>query len=191
MTAFGPTTSQTVGPFFHDAMLRDETNILAGLAAAGERIRVEGYVFDGDGAPVPDAVVEIWQANAHGRYHHPADRRDLPHDPAFTGFGRSATDADGHYWFETVRPGAVPFDAERRQAPHVNVTVFARGLLDHLATRMYFPDEVVNESDPLLSLVPSARRATLIASRDVLGDLVVYRWDVRLQGDGETAFFNL
>ena len=187
MTKLGPTPSQTVGPFFHDAMLRDETNVLAGPTAAGERIRVEGYVFDGDGAPVPDAVVEIWQANGHGRYHHPADRRDLPLDPAFSGFGRCATDPDGHYWFETVRPGPVPFDAARAQAPHVNVTVFARGLLDHLATRLYFAGDPANDADPILRRVPEDRRATLLAQRATADGPAVYRFDIVLQGEGERA----
>ena len=187
MTRLGPTPSQTVGPFFHDAMLRDETNVLAGLGAAGERIRIEGYVYDGDGAPIPDAIVEIWQANAHGRYHHPFDRRDLPLDPPFTGFGRCATDRDGRYWFETVRPSAVPFDAETRQAPHIAVTVFARGLLDHLSTRLYFADDPANDADPILQRVPEDRRATLLAQRTNADGGVTYCFDIVLQGEGERA----
>ncbi len=187
MTTPGPTPSQTVGPFFHDALLRDETNVLAGPGAAGERIRIEGYVYDGDGAPVPDAIVELWQADAHGRYHHPADQRDLPLDPAFTGFGRCATDQDGHYWFETVKPGAVPFDAATPQAPHIAVTIFARGLLDHLSTRLYFAGDPANDADPILRRVPEDRRATLLAQRATADGPAVYRFDIVLQGEGERA----
>ena len=176
----GITPSQTVGPFFSGALLRDPLNVLAGEGAHGQRIRLEGRVLDGDGQPVPDALVEIWQANAAGRYHHPADTRDIPTDPAFTGFGRSGTDDDGRYWFDTVKPGPIP-----PQAPHVNVTVFARGLLNHLSTRIYFD---LDEKDPVLKLVPVSRRPTLLA-RAVSPDL--YQFDVVLQGppDRETVFF--
>jgi protocatechuate 3,4-dioxygenase alpha subunit len=115
MTTLPLTTSQTAGPFFHDALLREDArrNVLVGPATAGERIRIEGRVLDGDGAPIPDALVEIWQANSHGRYNHPLDRCDAPLDPDFTGFGRSDTDDAGRYWFETVKPGPVPFDRAR------------------------------------------------------------------------------
>jgi protocatechuate 3,4-dioxygenase alpha subunit len=137
---------------------------------------------------VPDALVEIWQANAHGRYRHPLDGRDLPLDSSFTGFGRAGTDETGSFWFETVKPGPVPFVDERLQAPHLCVTIFARGLLNHLATRLYFADEPANDDDPIFLLVPAERRATLLARRDERG---VYRFDVVLQGEGETAFFNV
>lgn len=194
----GVAPSQTVGPFFLDCLLREDArrNALAGPETVGERVRIEGRVLDGDGAPVPDAVVEIWQANSAGRYHHPADTREAaPLDPAFIGFGRSGTDENGRYWFETVKPGAVPFDGERMQAPHICVMVFARGLLNHLATRLYFADErEANEADPVLLRVPEERRGTLIAGREADGDgkrPEVYRFDIRLQGTGETAFFNL
>ena len=160
---------------------------------AGERIRIEGRVLDGDGVPVPDAMVEIWQANAHGRYNHPADQGPAELDSSFLGFGRSGTEEDGSYWFETVRPGPVPFDAERRrlQAPHICVTVFARGLLNHLVTRLYFEDEPTNAGDPVLQHVPDHRRVTLLARREPGSARVVYRFDIVLQGAGETAFFNL
>lgn len=192
MTMFGATPSQTVGPFFHPALLREDCrrNVLVGPETVGERIRIEGCVYDGEGSPVPDALIEIWQANSHGRYHHPLDRRDLPLDPAFTGFGRSGTDETGRYWFETVKPGPVPFDGERWQAPHVCVTVFARGLLNHLTTRLYFADEAANADDPVLLRVPAERWATLIANREVIDGAVVYRFDVVLQGADETAFFH-
>jgi protocatechuate 3,4-dioxygenase alpha subunit len=180
------TPSQTVGPFFENALLRDPLNVLAGDGARGERIRVEGRVLDGDGAPVPDALVEIWQANAHGRYRHPSDGRDLPLDTAFAGFGRAGTDDEGHFWFETIKPGPVPFAEGVAQAPHLCVTVFARGLLNHLSTRLYFADDPRTAADPILERVPPARRRTLLARRDDAGGAPVYRWDVVLQGDAET-----
>lgn len=187
------TASQTVGPFFHDCLLREGAciNTLVAPSTAGERIRVTGRVLDGDGAPVPDAMVEIWQANSHGRYNHPADARALPLDPGFLGFGRSGVDAEGRYWFETVRPGPVPFDATTLQAPHIAVALFARGLLNHLYTRLYFADEPANAADPILLRVPEARRHTLIARREPAGATAIYTLDLVLQGQGETAFFNL
>ena len=187
------TSSQTVGPFFAPALLREDAlrTVLTQPGTAGERIRIEGRVLDGDGLTVPDAMVEIWQANAHGRYHHPAYQGQAPLDPAFLGFGRCDTAEDGSYWFETVKPGSVPFDGERRQAPHICVTVFARGLLNHLVTRLYFEDEPSNAGDPVLQCVPADRRATLLARRESGDTAVVYRLDIVLQGAGETAFFNL
>jgi protocatechuate 3,4-dioxygenase alpha subunit len=193
MSALPRTSSQTVGPFFHPCLLRAdaECNSLAGPETPGQRIRVEGRVLDGEGLPVPDALIEVWQANAAGRYNHPADRRDLPLDPDFTGYGRGGTDADGIYWFETVKPGAVPFDELRLQAPHICVAVFARGLLNHLYTRLYFADEPANAEDPVLQLVPEARRPTLLAQPGARDSAAVYRFDIVLQGAGETVFFNL
>jgi protocatechuate 3,4-dioxygenase alpha subunit len=187
------TSSQTVGPFFAPALLREDArrNVLTMPETAGERIRIEGRVFDGDGVTVPDAMVEIWQANAHGRYNHVSDQGPTLLDPAFLGFGRSGTAEDGSYWFETIKPGRVPFDAERMQAPHICITVFARGLLNHLVTRFYFEDEPSNALDPVLQRVPGDRRTTLLARR-VSGEAeVVYRFDIVLQGVSETAFFNL
>ena len=193
MTAPGLTSSQTIGPFFSGALLREDArrNVLVGPETDGERIRVEGRVIDGDGAPVPDALVEIWQANAQGRYNHPLDQRAEPIDPAFVGFGRSGTDDAGRYWFETVKPGPVPFDRERSQAPHIVVTVFARGLLNHAVTRLYFEGEAANEADPVLRRVPRDRRATLVAKREQADGPPVYRFDIVLQGQDETAFFNV
>ena len=193
MTTIPLTGSQTVGPFFAPTLLREgaRRNVLTRPETAGERIRIEGRVLDGDGMPVPDALVEIWQANAHGRYNHPADQGPAALDPSFTGFGRSGTAEDGSYWFETVKPGPVPFDGERLQAPHICVTVFARGLLNHLVTRLYFEDEPANAGDPLLQCVPNDRRATLLARREPSETVVVYRFDIVLQGEDETAFFNL
>jgi protocatechuate 3,4-dioxygenase alpha subunit len=193
MSAFPLIGSQTVGPFFSPALLREDArrNVLAQSETAGERIRIEGRVLDGDGVPVPDALVEIWQANAHGRYNHAAVQGPAPLDPPFQGFGRSGTGEDGNYWFETIKPGPVPFDGERRQAPHICVTVFSRGLLNHLVTRLYFEDEPANAADPVLHCVPEERRATLLARRESAGTMVVYRFDIILQGANETAFFNV
>ena len=187
------TSSQTVGPFFAPALLREDArrNVLTRPETAGERIRIEGRVLDGDGVPVPDAMVEIWQANAHGRYNHAADRGPATLDPSFLGFGRSGTAEDGSYRFETIRPGPVPFDGEQLQAPHICVTVFSRGLLNHLVTRLYFEDEPTNAEDPVLQRVPDERRATLLARRESAGSVVIYRFDIVLQGANETAFFNL
>lgn len=195
MSTFLLTASQTVGPFFSPALLREDArrNVLVQPETAGERIRIEGRVLDGDGLPVPDAMVEIWQANAHGRYNHPADTGEAALDPSFLGFGRSGTDENGGFWFETIKPGTVAFDAERRQAPHICVTVFARGLLNHVVTRLYFEDEPDNALDPVLNCVPEERRATLLARREAgSGNAsVAYRFDIILQGANETAFFNL
>jgi protocatechuate 3,4-dioxygenase alpha subunit len=192
MTTLAPTSSQTVGPFFHDCLLRPDAQhtTLAGPATAGERIRIEGRVIDGAGQPVPDALIEIWQANHYGRYNHPADQRELPLDPAFSGYGRGGTDAEGGYWFETIKPGRVPFADQRQQAPHICVALLGRGLLNHLYTRLYFADEPSNADDPVLALVPAERRATLLAERSGAGT-AVYRFDIVLQGAGETVFFNL
>ncbi len=189
----GLAASQTIGPFFHDALLREDAwrNVLVGPETAGERIRIAGHVYDGGGDPVPDAMVEIWQANAQGLYNHPADRRPLPLDPAFSGFGRSGTDEQGYFWFETVKPGPVPFDAQSMQAPHVVVTVFARGLLNHVVTRLYFEDEATNETDPILRRVPKERRDTLLAKRWPSDRKVAYQFDIVLQGKRETVFFDL
>jgi protocatechuate 3,4-dioxygenase alpha subunit len=189
------TASQTVGPFFHDCLMREDArcDVLCTAATEGTRIRVEGRVIDGDGEPVPDAVLELWQANAHGRYAHPADRRDLPLDRGFTGYGRIATDADGRFAFTTVKPGAVPFDAERQQAPHISIAVLGRGLLNHLYTRLYFHDEPANAVDPLLERIPADRRDTLVARRgeEPRDGVLTYRFDVVLQGANETVFLDL
>lgn len=193
MSTYMHTSSQTVGPFFHDGLLRHDAqrSTLVGPHTEGTRIRIEGRVLDGDGLGVPDAVLEIWQANHHGRYNHPADTRDLPLDPDFTGFGRGGTNADGGYWFETIKPGRVPFDDAQQQAPHICIAVFARGLLNHLFTRLYFADEPANDEDPILQRVPEERRATLIAQPVYVNEKAVYSLDIVLQGTGETVFFNM
>jgi len=187
------TSSQTAGPFFGPTLLREDAirNVLTQPETSGERIRIEGRVLDGDGMPVPDAMVEIWQANAHGRYNHSADRGPAQLDPSFLGFGRSGTTEEGSYWFETIKPGRVPFYQDKLQAPHICVTVFSRGLLNHLVTRLYFEDEQTNTEDPILLCVPDERRSTLLARRENHEGMIVYRFDIIMQGAGETAFFNL
>lgn len=183
-----PTPSQTVGPFFHIGMPSDGGRELVPPDAAGA-IRIEGIVLDGEDKPVNDALIEIWQANAAGRYAHREDTRDeLPLDEDFSGFGRCETDAEGRYGFVTVKPGAVPGPGGI-QAPHVGVSVFARGLLKRLVTRIYFPEEEqANREDPVLSLIEDPElRSTLLAAREGGG----YRFDIYLQGERETAFFDV
>lgn len=185
-----PTPSNTVGPFFSLGMDRPGWNDLTAGNPAGQRIAIEGRVLDGDGAPVPDAVVEVWQANATGRYNHPDDHQDeKPLDPNFHGFGRAATDAEGRFRLVTVKPGPVPGRGNQLQAPHINVALFARGLLRHLYTRIYFADEAANAADPLLtSIDDKAARDTLLARREG-GD--AYRFDIVMQGEGETVFLDI
>jgi protocatechuate 3,4-dioxygenase alpha subunit len=183
----GATPSQTVGPFFGFALPSDAGRELV-PADHPQAIRIEGRLFDGAGDPVPDGLIEIWQANAAGRYAHPEDRREeLPLEDGFTGFGRAPTDAHGRFDFTTVKPGPVPGPDGTRQAPHIEVSVLGRGLLQRLVTRIYFPDEeAANAADPVLaSIADPEHRATLIA-REQDGAL---RFDIRLQGEDETTFF--
>ena len=184
------TPSQTIGPFFHDALLGEERSELVPQDHP-EAVRIEGTVYDGAGEPVPDAMVEIWQANRAGRYDDPTDdREDLPLDPdTFSGFGRTGTDAGGKFSFVTVEPGPVPGPDGSRQAPHVMVSVFARGLLKRLVTRIYFPEEEeANAQDPVLSSIEDPElRSTLVAHDE--GDAL--RFDIQLQGENQTAFFEL
>ena len=193
MSTLPLTSSQTVGPFFGPALLREdaERHVLIQPETLGERIRIEGCVLDGEGLAVPDAIVEIWQANVHGRYNHPADQGPAALDETFLGYGRSGTDEEGNYWFETIKPGRVPFDRDRLQAPHICATIFSRGLLNHLATRMYFEDEPANAEDPILRYVPEERRSTLLAKRDEREGKIIYGFDIIMQGVGENVFFNL
>ncbi|HXW26968.1 MAG TPA: protocatechuate 3,4-dioxygenase subunit alpha [Xanthobacteraceae bacterium] len=193
----GITPSQTVGPYFHYGLTPHDYdfsevfgNNLVTPDASGERIHIEGRVFDGDGAPINDCMVEIWQADAAGRYAHPADRRALP-NAAFKGFGRCDTDKNGAYRFDTIKPGAVPGPNGTPQAPHIAVVVFSRGMLRQVYTRIYFSDEAANDADPILALVPAERRATLIARRADRGGQATYAFDIRIQGDGETVFFDI
>jgi len=187
------TPSQTVGPYFAYGLTPEQYGYpfkdlvngdLTTPDTAGNRIRIEGCVYDGEGNPVPDAMIEIWQADAQGRYAHPADPRST--NATFKGFGRfgTGTDTENRFIFDTVKPGSV--DGE--QAPHINVIVMMRGLLTHTYTRIYFSDEeTANATDPVLNSVEKGRQRTLVAKRD--GS--VYRFDIHMQGDDETVFFDV
>jgi protocatechuate 3,4-dioxygenase alpha subunit len=185
-----PTPSQTIGPFFHDALIDEDRSELV-PPDRPEALRIEGVVCDGAGEPVSDAMVEIWQANRAGRYDDPIDdREDLPLDPeTFSGFGRSGTDDGGRFSFVTVKPGPVPGPDGSPQAPHVMVSVFARGLLKRLVTRIYFPDEQeANAADPVLSSIEEPEFRRTLVAHDEGG---VLRFDIHLQGENQTAFFEL
>jgi len=200
------TPSQTAGPYVHIGLIPHQagfdifenpfSNIIAGRNTQGERIRVEGRVLDGLGAPCRDIMLEAWQANAAGRHNHPADQqRDKALDPDFRGWGRTGTAFDsGIYHFETVKPGAV---IGRRgyhpMAPHINIWLVARGINIGLSTRMYFEDETaLNEQDPVLRMIePAIRRQTLLARRETRDGATVYVFDIRLQGEQETVFFDV
>ena len=183
-----PTPSQTVGPFFHIG-LPDEGWTELVRPDDPDALRLVGTVFDGDGEPVVDALVELWQANRRGRYDHPEDaREEIQLEPGFSGFGRCGTDGSGAYGFVTVKPGPVPHPGGAMQAPHIGVSLFARGLLKRVVTRIYFPDEeAANESDPVLDSIQPGRRAALVARED--GGAL--RFDIHLQGDRETPFLDL
>jgi protocatechuate 3,4-dioxygenase, alpha subunit len=185
------TTSQTVGPFFSIGMERLNCAELAGSGLAGERVTIEGRVLDADGVGVPDAIIELWQANAHGKYAHPEDAQDKPVEAGFQGYGRIPTDEDGKFRFTTIKPGAVPGPGPdgNLQAPHIAVSVFMRGLMRRVVTRIYFPDEAGNAGDFVLGLVEAGRRGTLIA-RTVPGVEGLLKWDVIMQGAAETVFFD-
>jgi protocatechuate 3,4-dioxygenase, alpha subunit len=186
------TPSQTVGPFFHYGLFtRDNLNILVTDETQGKRILIKGQVTDGAGSPVPDAMLEIWQADSQGFYNHAADPNHARADQNFGYFGRADTVNNGVYTFKTVKPGSVPYDANQIQAPHINVRVFSRGILIHAYTRLYFADEAeANQNDPILKLVPEERRQTLIALPQETGDLTTYCFNIVLQGENETVFFN-
>jgi protocatechuate 3,4-dioxygenase alpha subunit len=182
-----PTASQTVGPYLHIGLEWLTIDRLARPDCPGQHIKIEGRVLDGDGMPVPDALLEIWQANANGRYAHPEDAHEAPVTTGFRGFGRVPTDADGRFRFFTIRPGPVSDPHGGLQAPHILVSVFMRGLLKRLVTRIYFPDEPRNADDGVLRLVPAERRETLVARAVATGEL---QWNIILQGAGETVFFD-
>jgi protocatechuate 3,4-dioxygenase alpha subunit len=184
------TPSQTIGPFFQIGMARLCDDDIAKGAKAGERVVVRGRVLDGKGAGVPDAVIEIWQANAHGKYAHPDDAEATRVEDAFTGFGRVPTGEHGEFVFKTIKPGAVTGPDGNGQAPHLVMSIFMRGLLTRLLTRMYFPDDARNEEDFVLRMVAPERRGTLIARRGVTAEDGVLEWNIVLQGKGETVFFD-
>jgi len=182
------TASQTVGPYLHIGLTWLITDNLVAPGVAGDPITLEGRIADGDGNLVNDALVEIWQANSNGRYAHPEDTRDLVLEAAWKGFGRVPTDENGVFRFTTIKPGRVPAPDGRLQAPHINVLILMRGMLKQLNTRVYFPDDPANADDAVLQSVPVSRRNTLIAQA-VTGQSGALKWDVRLQGEGETVFF--
>jgi len=180
------TASQTVGPFYRIGMEALYVADLAPAAAPADKIAIAGRVIDGEGNPVNDEVLEIWQANAVGKYAHPDDAQTKPLTPGFIGFGRVPTGDDGMFRFTTIKPGSVPGPRHMPQAPHLAVAIFMRGLLLHLVTRIYFPGEAQNADDPILKLVPAGRRHTLIARETAKG----LEWNVILQGENETVFFD-
>jgi protocatechuate 3,4-dioxygenase alpha subunit len=162
---------------------------IAGEAAIGERVSIEGRLIDGAGVPIQDAIVEIWQANAAGKYDHSEDAQDKPRDPNFRGFGRIPTDDRGRFRFTTIKPGVVPGPCGIDQSPHLVVSIFMRGLLRGLVTRAYFPNELQLANDPILQFVDLERRKTLIMKSSIeRADL--FHWDVRVQGENETVFFD-
>ncbi|MBZ0146639.1 MAG: protocatechuate 3,4-dioxygenase subunit alpha [Pseudorhodoplanes sp.] len=194
----GITPSQTVGPWFAYGLTPlgryDWSDVATGnlitADVVGDRIRIEGAVTDGDGVPIHDAMIEIWQADGQGRLPARGQNGATP-NTSFKGFGRAPTDAKGVFFFDTVKPGAIAGPDGKPQAPHILVALYARGLLVHLYTRIYFADEAANASDPILKLVPADRRDTLIAKKETQGGKTVYRFDIRLQGEGETVFFDV
>jgi protocatechuate 3,4-dioxygenase alpha subunit len=184
------TTSQTVGPFFKIGFEWLHRDNLVGEGVSGERVTIQGRVLDGDGAPVPDAILEIWQANAHGKYDHPEDTQHKPLELGFKGYGRVPTTAEGVFRFATIKPGPAPGPNGKEQAPHLVVSVFMRGVLRRMVTRMYFPDDARNSGDQILNLVEAGRRSTLIAKKTAGGPGIL-EWNVVLQGPEETVFFDL
>ncbi|RJG06284.1 protocatechuate 3,4-dioxygenase subunit alpha [Noviherbaspirillum cavernae] len=204
VTRLKETASQTAGPYVHiglapkqagfDIFEKNFTNVLTTPNTKGERIRVEGRVIDGSGTPLRDVLIEIWQTNSAGRYNHPADRQDKPLEEDFRGWGRGSSDFEtGLYTFETVKPGQVEGRSGRVMAPHINFWIVARGINIGLNTRMYFSDEEdANAKDPVLNLIEwEVRRKTLIAQRSEKNGEVVYRFDIRIQGEDETVFFDI
>ena len=181
------TPSQTIGPFYFGTIIKAYHAELAPMGVAGERIELALTLHDAEGAIVPDGLLEIWQANSHGRYNHPDDRRNLPLDAGFDGYGRASTDTKGTAHFSTVRPGRVPWPAGGMQASHINVSVFARGVLNRLATRVYFDGDPALAEDPVLKLVDPARRGSLIARREN----GVWHLPIYLGGAKETVFFDI
>ena len=198
------TPSQTGGPYVHIGLLPQQANIkvfennfnnqLVQENTLGERIRLEGQVFDGLGLPLRDVLIEIWQADANGVYPSTADIQDKVVDPNFLGWGRTGADFETGFWsFNTVKPGAVPGRKGTTQAPHIALIIFARGINIGLNTRVYFEDEAqANAQDPVLKGIEWApRRQTLIAKREERDGEVVYRFDIRVQGEDETVFLDI
>jgi protocatechuate 3,4-dioxygenase, alpha subunit len=183
-----PTPSQTVGPYLHLGLTDTQSiSCVAGDVVKGERIRLTFRVLDGEGVPVPDAMIELWQADSEGNY---VREESGAKGATFGGFGRLATAKDGSCTFETIMPGRVPGPGETLQSPHINVSILGRGILKRLSTRVYFAGESENAADPVLALVPENRRATLLAQPDLAhnGNWI---FEVRLRGEAETVFFDV
>tara|TARA_Y100000758_G_scaffold154332_1_gene109547 strand:- start:149 stop:730 length:582 start_codon:yes stop_codon:yes gene_type:complete len=193
MTEYGITASQTVGPFLKIGLVREGQEYVVPKNTNGA-LKVQGRVYDGEGKPVPDAMIEIWQANVHGKYNHPEDLSDAELVKGFNGFGRSCTDEEGCFFFVTVKPGRVAGLGNTLQAPHIAINVFARGMLKQQVTRLYFSDEIhANSEDPVLNSIDDAEvRDTLVASKvnDENG-IPCYKFNIHLQGEKETAFFDV
>jgi len=178
--------SQTVGPFYRIGLIYGQPqNDLVEEQTLGERITLTGVVYDGEGEPIPDALLEIWQPDANGIFNHPSDPLQKQADPHFLGFGRAETRNAGHYEFKTVKPGG-----RDGAAPYINIHIFGRGMIVHAITRVYFPEEPANKEDPALNAVEPDRRHTLIATPEGSDGPAVYRFDIRMQGEDETVFFN-
>lgn len=179
------TASQTVGPYLRIGLIRGKgQNNLVQAETAGERIKITGVVYDGNHDPITDAMVEIWQADVNGIFNHPDDPLREQADPNFRGFGRAETPKEGIFTFNTIKPGG-----REGSAPYVNVHVFARGMLIHAMTRIYFEGEEANAADPVLSSLEDGRRQTLVAALESSDSVPVYRFDIHLQGENETVFF--
>ena len=193
MTEYGITASQTVGPFLKIGLVREGQEYVVPKNTNGA-LKVQGRVYDGEGKPVPDAMIEIWQANVHGKYNHPEDLSDAELVKGFNGFGRSCTDEEGCFFFVTVKPGRVAGLGNTLQAPHMAINVFARGMLKQQVTRLYFSDEIhANSEDPVLNSIDDVEvRDTLVASKvhDENG-MPSYKFNIHLQGEKETAFFDV
>jgi protocatechuate 3,4-dioxygenase, alpha subunit len=186
---FQPTPSQTVGPFFSIGCDRLQTTEQIEPSISGEHIEIRGRVIDGDGVAVPDAMLELWQANGAGKYSYPEDPQDKQNDANFRGFGRASTREDGAFRILTIKPGAVPGPDGKPQAPHIVVSIFMRGLLRRLVTRIYFPGMGANDDDFVLNFVDPERRDTLIAKSTNQDNK--FEWNVMLQGQNETVFFDI
>lgn len=178
------TPSQTIGPYLRIGLTPLAVDAIASPGSPGEHLTIEGRVVAGDDKPVNDAVIEIWQADAAGKYAAAANAA-----APFRGFGRIMTDSNGGFRFTTIKPGSVPGPNGAMQAPHLVVTVFMRGLLKHLLTRIYFPDDPANASDPILLLVPADRRGTLVATR-LPRENAALQWNLVVHGENETVFFD-
>ena len=181
------TPSQTVGPYLRIGFLPLVAETIAPPGVPGERVTIRGRMSDGDGSPINDGVLEIWQADAQGKYAHPEGGQKSVAPNAFRGFGRILTDAGGAFHFTTIKPGPVAGPDGKQQAPHLVVTIFMRGMLRHLITRMYFPAEPLNATDAVLQRVPADRRATLVAAA---AEKSILEWNIVSQGSAETVFFD-